>query len=178
MATDPAVASRRSWLRNVTCATAVAAVPTAALAGAGDEKAGPRKHRPPTEAEKALGKALVPNGVAMWEWQVTAAPGLYFGAIPVIMRAADGHEFQLDIMRRDDDDPRRPVGVSGELAIYVVNGGTGRARTVENEGRGALALALYLDQVGRQSPPLMTLSERREIFRDGVFAFVDGAAPA
>ena len=84
-----------------------------------------------------------------------------------------GHEFQVDILRHDIEDPRRPLACSGDLAIYVVNGGDGRRRTSEDEGRGAMALGMYLDQRGAKAPPLMTLSQRSKSFGSGGFVLLD-----
>jgi hypothetical protein len=170
MANDP---SRRQWLRNLGAATAVAAVP--ATVGAGVRKVeNLAASRAPTEGEKQLARDLVPNGVRLFDkWEVAAAPGLYFGAIPVILRTKTGHEFQVDILRHDVEDPRRPLARSGDLAIYVVNGGDGRRKTSEDEGRGALALGMYLDQRGAKAPPLMTLTQRSKSFGNGGFVLLD-----
>jgi hypothetical protein len=98
------------------------------------------------------------------QWTIVAVHGARFGAIPVIMQAAAGGRFQLDVLRRDAD-PTRPDGVgnTGSLSIYLANSGDGDTPTHEEHGLGAMALADALAVSNAALPSeLLTFAERNE----------------
>lgn len=97
-------------------------------------------------------------------WQVVEVRPLVAGAIPVRMRAPDGREFQVDVLRADPQGPRG-VAQTGALALYLANGGRGDTPSREDEARGARLLAQRLAQVEAERgapeiPGLLTLSQR------------------
>jgi hypothetical protein len=102
-------------------------------------------------------------GSAFARWTVAAIHPLADGAIIMTVRAQDGHEFNLEVLARDASPfAQRPPAETGELAIYVCNGGDGWLPTQEEQGLAAMTLAQMLESNGKGArvPGLMTHSER------------------
>jgi hypothetical protein len=81
--------------------------------------------------------------------------------MPVLLRAPDGSQFSVDILRYDRKSPG--VARGGRLAVYLNNGGRGDKASVEQHGLGAMALAAWLSRRearGCPVPSLLTLRKR------------------
>jgi hypothetical protein len=81
--------------------------------------------------------------------------------MPVLLRAPDGSQFGVDILRHDMRSPG--VARGGQLAVYLNNGGKGAKASEEEHGLGAMALAGWLarrESAGRPVPALLTLTQR------------------
>jgi hypothetical protein len=106
-------------------------------------------------------------------WTVAAIPPIEHGALSVLIRAHDGHEFSLDVLARDSSPlaPRPPAEV-GELAIYVCNSGDGWLPTAEEQGLAAMTLAQVLEANGKGEPVsgLLTHAERMARFGDSILS--------
>ena len=104
-------------------------------------------------------------------WTVAAIHPIEHGALSVLVRAQDGHEFSLEVLARDGSSlaPRPPAEV-GELAIYVCNAGNGWMPTAEEQGLAAMTLAQVLEANGKGAPVtgLLTHAERTARFGDDV----------
>ncbi len=101
---------------------------------------------------------------AIGRWKIVAVHPVRFGAVPVILEAADGERFQVDVLRRDNG-PDAPDGIGNtdELSVYLSNRGNGGMATREEHGLGALALAKALGDGQVEVPDgLLTFAERRE----------------
>jgi len=159
--------SRRSFIK-----MAMAAGGLAAAAGAGvllPNYLKRREHRAGASV-KALFGDLGP-GSKVDRWTIVEIADVHAGCIPVLMAAADGTRFQIDIADRDPEGPK-PVAETANLALYVVNGGGGTTSTVEEHGLGAMALAAALrqrEQQGAVAPQLVKLRDRRKRFPDVPF---------
>lgn len=114
------------------------------------------------------------------------------GAIPVVLRTAEGKTFQLDVLRRSEGtsassipgtsprlagadshfDDERSVATSKHFAVSVCNGGDGGHATDEEQAHAAIALAdvLARNEARGARPPssLLTLREREARFRGDV----------
>lgn len=139
----------------------------------GARRRGTSRHAPPA-ADARVGALFgeLREGARVDHWTIVRLHGVHFGAIPVIMRDADGSQFQVDVLRRD---PAGPAGVGNtpSLSLYVSNAGDGGTGTEESQGLGAIALADALaerERAGAPVPRLMTLRERLEAHPDAVFA--------
>lgn len=102
-------------------------------------------------------------GSAFARWTVAAIHPLADGAIVMTVRAQDGHEFNLEVLARDTSAfAQRPPAETGELAIYVCNGGDGWLPTKEEQGLAAMTLAQVLESNGKGArvAGLLTHSER------------------
>jgi hypothetical protein len=128
----------------------------------------------PVEAPAARASAEAVRGAAATGALPELAPGLRVGSytvakvgevvaggVPVLLRAPDGTQFEVDILRHD----RRTPGVArgGRLAVYLNNGGTGITASNETHGLGAMALAHWLarrESRGCTVPALLTLRQR------------------
>lgn len=109
---------------------------------------------------------------------VIAVHGIFHGALPLLLRDAQGRRFQLDVMRRDESRPG--VARTAQVDVYVANRGTGTVRTEEAHGLAALALARYLrarERAGVRPPPgLVRLSGREAHGPHGVFLVAEEPA--
>jgi len=86
------------------------------------------------------------------------------GAIPVVLADAEGHRFQVDLVRRADSS-EQAVAFAGTAALYLANRGNGSKDTHEEHGLGVMALADALRaEDGSELVPtsLMTFAARRE----------------
>lgn len=113
----------------------------------------PKKTQALAEVEGSIG-----------QWRVVQVRPLVAGAIPMLMRAPDGREFQVDVMRADPQGPRG-VAQTRTLALYLANRGRGDTPSGEDEARGARLLAQRLAQIEAEQgapeiPGLLTLSQR------------------
>lgn len=108
-------------------------------------------------------------GTRIGRWNIVEVRQLTDGGIPVVMAGDDGVQFQVELTRRDPDETEKPVAVTEKVALYLSNGGGGNTATVEEHGLGVMALGAYLreheDKGMLKLPPLMTLRERIEIYR-------------
>jgi len=159
--------SRRSFIK-----LAMAAGGVAAAAGAGVYL--PKHLRGakngPSSSVKALFGDLRP-GTKIDRWTLVEIADVRAGCIPVLMAAADGTRFQVDIAQRDPEGPK-PVAETSTLALYLVNGGGGTTSTVEEHGLGVMALAAALkqrEQAGAVAPQLVKLRERKLRYPDTPF---------
>ena len=101
-------------------------------------------------------------------WTVTAIHPIAHGALSVLVRAQDGHEFSLEVLARDASrlGPRPPAEV-GELSIYVCNAGNGWMPTAEEQGLAAMTLARILEANGKGAPVPGLLTHAERIARFG-----------
>jgi hypothetical protein len=101
---------------------------------------------------------------------LTAIYDVTAGIIPVLMVGPDGQPFEVHVARRDPEGPR-PVAETADLALYLANGGDGKASTVEDHGLGVMALRdqlLRREGEGAAPPTLLTLRERSRRYPGGV----------
>lgn len=95
--------------------------------------------------EAVLGKITVGSRFA--RWTVVAIHPVVDGALTLTVAGEDGHQFRLEIMKRDASPlAPRPPAEAGDLAIYVSNNGDGWMPTVEEQGLAAMTLAEVLDR--------------------------------
>jgi hypothetical protein len=83
------------------------------------------------------------------------------GRVPVVLRAPDGHEFLIEVLRHDPEAPG--IAHAGRLGVYLHNGGSGTKETHEEEGLGAMAFAELLaarEERGLATPRLATIRDR------------------
>jgi hypothetical protein len=159
--------SRRSFIK---LAMAAGGVTAAVGAGVYLPKVLQRGKNGPGPAVLALFGELRP-GTKVDRWTIVEIADVRAGCIPVLMAAADGTRFQVDIADRDPAGPK-PVAETNTLALYLVNGGGGTTSTVEEHGLGVMALAAALkqrEQAGAVPPQLVKLRERKQRFPDTPF---------
>jgi hypothetical protein len=105
------------------------------------------------------------GGTPIDRWTVDAVHPTRMGAVPVVLRTAEGARFQVDVLRRDRS-PGAPQGVANTetLSLFLSNRGDGSTATDEEQGLGAMALAAALARREAQArpPELLTMRERRE----------------
>lgn len=168
MADDRWELGRRQFVSTVGVAAGVAATATVAPARALDPRHAPlpeRERAPEIEPEVARLLGDIRPGARIDRWTVEAIHGLHMGAIPVVLRTADGARFQVDILRRDTQ-PGARLGVAScrSLSVFLSNRGDGSTATDEEQGLGAMALRDALAQReadGAPIPALLTHRERR-----------------
>jgi hypothetical protein len=168
---------RRQVLLSVGATVGVAAAAkTAKAAAVGGVKNRSRSSRESQRArvEVLLGPALA--GGALDGWEITSAGSVRFGAVPLEMRTPEGVHFNVELLRRDPIGPQA-IGETEHFAIFVINRGDGATATDEAQGRGALALRMYLARreldmaaAGLAMPEVMTLRERDRAYPDGHFS--------
>jgi hypothetical protein len=118
------------------------------------------------------------EGASLWRWRIAEVHDVRCGALPIVLQSPSGETFQVDVLRREAG----LIAVDGvastaHLSLYVVNGGNGRRRTNEEQGLGAIALALSLaarEKQVSQLPRLLTLRERSRHFPDGPYGVLEG----
>ena len=106
-------------------------------------------------------------GARFARWTVAAIHPVADGAMSVVVRAQDGHEFSLDIVARDASPfAARPPAAVGALAIHVCNSGDGWLPTAEEQGLAAMTLAQVIEANGKgeAASGLLTQSERIALF--------------
>lgn len=113
------------------------------------------------------------EGMTIGRWRIVAIHDVRMGAIPVVMSAADGSTFQVDVLRRDRTRfGRSGVADTSSLSLFLSNGGRGSTPTMEEHGLGVMALARALawrESHGAAIPPLLTWNERRILFPGGEY---------
>jgi hypothetical protein len=118
-----------------------------------------------TTSEALLAPLAVGSRFA--RWTVAAIHPIQLGALNVLIRAQDGHEFLLEVLARDASAlaPPPPAEV-GALSIYVSNAGDGWMPTAEEQGLAAMMLARILEANGKGAPVtgLLTHAERSARF--------------
>lgn len=119
--------------------------------------------RPDPEVARLFGD--IRAGSRLDRWTVEAIHPVHLGAVPVVLRTADGARFQVDVLRRDPD-PGARLGVANtaSLSVFVANRGDGSTATDEEQGLGAMALGDALagrEAAGAPIPALLTHRERR-----------------
>jgi hypothetical protein len=170
MTTGKRKVHRRDFL--LTVGAAAGAVLLARLPGASRKQADGETNAPLPPAAGPDVQALFGSlraGRRLGPYTLVAIHGVYLGALPVILRAPDGHAFQVDVLRRGD---APAVANTGTLSLYVHGGGNGQRRTNEVEGVGARILASALQRreaAGASAPALLTLDERASRHPDGIF---------
>lgn len=106
-------------------------------------------------------------------WRLEALYSVREGGIPVIMSAANGSRFAVEIFRASESGDGSPPATAGPLAIYVVDRGDGNQATDEAAGLGAMALGAALEARLADGAPipqaLGTLGERRQRHPAGIF---------
>jgi hypothetical protein len=81
-------------------------------------------------------------GSRFGRWTLVRIGPLDRGAVTVRVRAADGAEFNLEILARDPSPlVSAPPASTARFAVYVCNGGDGTLATAEEQGLAAMALA-------------------------------------
>ena len=142
-----------------------------------EKTAGKRGALVPPDAPDAEVLALfggLKAGTRLGTYTVDTVHGLYWGAIPVILRDSDGVRFQVDVLRRGLG--QGGVGNTTQLSVYVANGGNGKVDTGNARGLGAMALAAGLgrrEAAGARAPrELLTLDARTAKYPRGNFAAI------
>ena len=140
------------------------------LAGAMITEVKPSSDAAASIAPEAL-LAPLAVGSRFARWTVAAIHQIEHGALSVLVRAQDGHEFSLEVLAREASSlgPRPPAEV-GELSIYVCNAGNGWMPTAEEQGLAAMTLAQVLEANGKGAPVagLLTHAERTARFGDDI----------
>lgn len=119
---------------------------------------------------------LQPGRTLEGRWTIEKVEGRRFGAIAILLRAADGSRAQVDVLRRNDaaGDPS-PIATTDSLALYLSNRGNGGQPTVEEHGLGVMALSRALarrEEAGNRPPSLLSFAERRQRHPLGSYAIV------
>ncbi len=167
MADDRLELGRRQFVVTVGVAAGVAATGAGRAAasplGAAGEST-PGAGAPAADPEVALLFGDIRAGARLDRWVVESVHPIRFGAVPVVLRAAGGARFQVDVLRRDGAGPSG-VACTASLSLFVSNRGDGATATDEEQGLGAMALAAALaerEAAGARVPALSTHSERRQ----------------
>jgi hypothetical protein len=152
---------QNTWTRREALRAAILIAPLALIPRRGD--AALPTARPDVGLVPGRAPGLVPGlvpGLRVGRCTLVEVRAVELGGIPVVLRAPDGHLFEVDILRHDPATPG--VARAGALGLYVRNNGTGTTSTHEEEGLGAIALAGVLAREGadRRTPRLRTLRER------------------
>jgi hypothetical protein len=138
------------------------------LAGAMITGAKPSSDAAASIAPEAL-LAPLAVGSRFARWTVAAIHPIQLGALNVLIRAQDGHEFLLEVLARDASAlALRPPAEVGELSIYVCNAGNGWMPTAEEQGLAAMTLAQVLEANGKGAPVTGLLTHAERIARFGV----------
>ncbi|MEI8256484.1 MAG: hypothetical protein WCJ30_12490 [Deltaproteobacteria bacterium] len=159
-----AVAATRPSKRNVSDKTADAAVqqPEAQATAQLDE------------TTRALFAPILADG-RVGGCTLVAVHAVKMGAIPVVLAAAGGTQFQVDVLRRDAQVDANGVRVAGSLTAVLHNRGAGGDPTHEEQGLGVMALLEVLsarEAAGAAVPALLTLRERNVRFPRGVLSAI------
>ncbi len=111
------------------------------------------------------------HGGALETWHVVSVEGLRFGTIAVVMRAADGTHFQVDVLRRDDTGIAA-LAATDELELFLANRGDGSSETHEDHGLGLMALGRFLGTRGAHAsvPGLLSHGERAALHPMGNYS--------
>jgi hypothetical protein len=136
------------------------------LAGAVISGAAPTSNVTVATSPEALLSPLT-VGARFARWTVAAIHPVEDGAMSVVVRAQDGHEFSLDIVARDASPlAARPPAAVGALAIHVCNSGDGWLPTAEEQGLAAMTLAQVIEANGKgeATSGLLTQAERLALF--------------
>lgn len=162
----------RRKARAKSAAVDAAAAPVAPAATAAGRRAIPAYQGPPPD-EAVL--ALFGNlraGSRLGPYTIVAIHGVHLGAIPVMLRAPRGDQFQVDVLKRGAGPSG--VGNSKRLSVFLANGGDGRRPSGNEHGLGAMALAAALSRreaAGTRLPSeLLTFGERAVQHPRGIFA--------
>lgn len=102
-------------------------------------------------------------GARLARWSIVAIEPLRLGAVTVVARGDDGHDFRLEVLARDAAPlAPKPPAETARLAIYVRNGGDGWLPTVEEQGLAAMTLAQILvrNEASCSVEGLLTHAER------------------
>ena len=102
-------------------------------------------------------------GARLARWTIVAIEPLRAGAVTVVARGEDGHDFRLEVMARDAAPlAPKPPAETDRLAVYVRNGGDGWLPTVEEQGLAAMTLAQILrrNEASCSVSGLLTHAER------------------
>jgi hypothetical protein len=147
----------------------------------GAEVAGPASAAPehpiasllaPDASVRALFGPLREGRTLFRHWRIESVHAVRAGAIPVVMSARGGHRFAVEVFRDAADGPP-PIARARGLALCLVNGGDGSARTHEAAGRGVMALGRALSARRAAGAPiprgLLTHAERMAREPDGFF---------
>ena len=133
---------------------------------------------PATRTATAKPTAKIPaffrdlSGVRIDRWTVARVAGLHLGAVAVVLEAADGDRYQVDVLARDASGPAG-VGNTRSLSVFVANRGDGSVATAEEHGLGAMALASVLaarEARGAKPPTLLTFAARLSQHPRGTFS--------
>ena len=119
-----------------------------------------RKLAAATHEDGPLDALGVHAGAQFGGCSVRAVDRLADGAVRVSMVGAGG-PFYVEVLAHD---PRFPaVASAGSVAVYVLNDGAGRTRTVEEHGLAAMELASHLARAaaaGGRLPALPSMGDR------------------
>lgn len=125
------------------------------------------------EHTRALFAPLMASG-RVGAYQLVAVHAMKLGAIPVVLAAADGTRFQVDVLRHDTGvGAVNGVRAHGSFTVVLHNEGRGGDPTNEAAGLGAMALLDALsarEAEGATLPALATLRERTSRFPRAVFS--------
>lgn len=108
-------------------------------------------------------------GTQINQWTVESVHPVHLGGVPVVLSSANGHRFQVDVLKRDSS--ISGVADTHEFSVFISNSGNGSTATREEDGLGAMALARELLRMEgtRQAPELLTIRERHTRFPSGNF---------
>ncbi len=96
------------------------------------------------------------DGIRLDRWKIVEVGAVKSGVLPVVMQAADGGRFVVEIAGRSANGPRA-VAETHRYALYLSNGGDGNTATVEEHGLGVMALAAALRAREAAGPELRPL---------------------
>lgn len=158
--------SRRQAARvlaaSTTGALVGAAVPGAvASAGEPTPDGGPAAASRPSRVETLL--APLNAGDVLADWTVVALHDLVDGAASVVMAAANGIQFQIDVCALDPrEDAFRGPARTEHFELFVANEGTGTQDTLEAQGLAAMAVAEIVreNEPGLDRTGYQTLAQR------------------
>jgi hypothetical protein len=128
----------------------------------------------PRELTSALGSLATP-GHGFADCHLIAVCRVNAGGVPFVLATPDGQPFQIDVLRKDARGSSEAIATTDELAVYLLNEGSGTSATHEQRGLAAMALSRALQQQGTRSasiPGLLTLAERHAQHPAGVYRFL------
>jgi hypothetical protein len=106
-------------------------------------------------------------------FRIAAAHAVREGAVPLVIESIGErpHRFAVEVLRRDELDPQRPVASTARLALVIVNRGDGARSTGELEGLATRALAerLAARDAASNALALLTRRERHARHPMGIF---------
>ncbi len=154
-------ASRREVLKAVGIGASGAALAAVVVRKTATPRAPEAERAADDPAQAWLGDLV---GQRLGTYTVVSVGAIERGGVPVVLEAASGRAFRVDVLRVEPGVDRAGIGEASSVSVYLRNGGDGSTATDEELGLGAMALASELarrDRAGMKPPSaLLTMSER------------------